>query len=256
MARILEGKIALVTGASRGIGKAIALAFAKEGALVGVHYVHHKSKAQETVDKIETGGGQAFILEADLSSLVGVDALISQMDKMLLQRTGATAFDILVNNAAIAPQAHIEDTDETLFDEIFAVNVKSPFFLVQKVLPRLRDNGRIINLSSCVTRLAYPVEAAYSMSKGAIDVMSLFLAKQLGARGITVNSLAPGVIDTDMNAHILRNAEGRAFAASLSAFNRVGEVDDVADIATFLASPSSRWMTGHYLDATGGTLVD
>lgn len=117
-------------------------------------------------------------------------------------------------------------------------------------------SAEIINLSSCVTRYAYPVEAAYSLSKGAIDVFSLMLAKQLGSRGITVNSLAPGVIDADMNAYMLSTEEGRAFAASLSVFNRVGMPEDVADIAAFLASPDSRSMTGQYVDATGGTLVN
>jgi len=252
---ILKGKVALVTGASRGIGKAIALRLAREGATVAVHYALNELGAYETVAEIKRGGADGFIVGADLRTLDGVEKLFGDLDAELLRRTGSTGIDILVNNAGIAPQASLEDTDEALFDEIFSLNVKAPFFIVQKTLPRIRDHGRIINLSSCLTRFAYPVEAAYSLSKGAIDVLSLLLAKQLGPRGITVNALAPGVIDTDMNAYMLGNPEGRAFAASLSVFNRVGMPTDVADIAAFLASPDSRWLTGQYVDATGGTLV-
>jgi 3-oxoacyl-[acyl-carrier protein] reductase len=252
---ILTGKVALVTGASRGIGKAIAIRLARDGATIAVHYALNELAARETVAEIKRGGADGFIVGADLRTLDGVSRLFSELDEELLRRTGSTAIDILVNNAGIAPHGGLEDTDEALFDEIFSLNVKAPFFIVQKALPRIRDHGRIINLSSCLTRFAYPVEAAYSLSKGAIDVFSLLLAKQLGSRGITVNALAPGVIDTDMNAYMLGNPEGRAFAASLSVFNRVGMPSDVADIAAFLASPDSRWLTGQYVDATGGTLV-
>lgn len=251
----MKGKVALVTGASRGIGKAIALRLAREGATVAVHYALNESGAYETVAEIRRIGADGFTVGADLRTLDGVEKLFGDLDAELLRRTGSTGIDILVNNAGIAPQASLEDTDEALFDEIFSLNVKAPFFIVQKTLSRIRDHGRIINLSSCLTRFAYPVEAAYSLSKGAIDVLSLLLAKQLGPRGITVNALAPGVIDTDMNAYMLSNPEGRAFAASLSVFNRVGMPTDVADIAAFLASPDSRWLTGQYVDATGGTLV-
>lgn len=252
---ILKGKVAVVTGGSRGIGKAIALRLARDGATVAVHYALNELAARETVADIKRGGADGFIVSADLRTLDGVKKLFSDLDAELLRRTGSTGIDILVNNAGIAPQARLEDTDESLFDEIFSLNVKAPFFIVQKALSRIRDHGRIINLSSCVTRFAYPVEAAYSLSKGAIDVLSLLLAKQLGPRGITVNALVPGVIDTDMTADLLGNPEGRAFVASLSVFSRVGMAADVADIAAFLASPDSRWMTGQYVDATGGTLV-
>jgi NAD(P)-dependent dehydrogenase (short-subunit alcohol dehydrogenase family) len=251
----LRDKVALVTGASRGIGKAIAIALGRQGATVLVHYHRGEAAARGVVDEIMRHDGRAFSVRADLRTLTGVDALFTAIDGRLSGMGVESRLDILVNNAAIAPQATIAETDEALFDEIFALNVKAPFFIVQKAMPRLRDGARIINLSSCVTRLAYPVEAPYAMSKGAIDVFSLLLAKELGPRGITANALAPGVIDTDMNSHILSSAEGREFAASLSVFNRVGQVDDVAQIAAFLAGPDSGWMTGHYVDATGGTLA-
>lgn len=251
----LRDKVALVTGASRGIGRAIAERLGRDGALIVIHYFENEQGALQARSEIERSGGQAFVVRADLRDPLAIAPLFAELDRELHARTGVAQFDILVNNAAIAPQAQIEATTETLFDEIFALNVKAPFFITQASMARLRDGGRIINLSSCVTRLGYPVEAAYSMSKGAIDVLSLLLAKQLGPRGITVNALAPGVIDTAMNAHILNAPEGRAFAASLSVFNRVGEPEDVADIAAFLASADSRWITGQYVDATGGTLV-
>ena len=251
----LAGKIALVTGASRGIGRAIAMRLARDGALVAVHYAANEAAARATVAAIEQDGGQAFALSADLRTLDGVDRLVDALDAALTRRTGTAAFDILVNNAAIGLLVPLAETSEELFDEICALNVKAPFFLLQRALPRLRDGGRVINLSSCITRMALPTAAAYAVSKGAIDVLSLQAAKALAPRGITVNALAPGVTETDMTAGMLGNADGRAYAAGLSMFNRVGRPEDVADIAAFLAGPGSRWLTGHYVDATGGTLA-
>jgi 3-oxoacyl-[acyl-carrier protein] reductase len=131
--------------------------------------------------------------------------------------------------------------------------VKVPFFLTQKALPRLRDGGRIINISSGVTRIAFPHKAAYAMTKGALNVMTPNLAKQLGPRGITVNSLAPGIIDTDLSAELFSTADTRKAAASLSTLGRIGRPDDIADAAAFLASNDARWITGQYVDATGGS---
>lgn len=250
----LAGKIALVTGASRGIGRAIAIRLARDGALVAVHYAANEGAARATVAAIEQEGGSAFTLSADLRTLGGVDRLVATLDAELTRRTGAAAFDILVNNAAIGLLVTLDETSEAVFDEIFALNVKAPFFLLQRALPRLRDGGRVINLSSCITRMAIPTGAAYAVSKGAIDVLSLQAAKALAPRGITVNALAPGVTETDMTAGMLASADGRAYAAGLSMFNRVGRPEDVADIAAFLAGPGSRWLSGHYVDASGGTL--
>jgi len=200
---------------------------------------------------VSAAGAVAFPLGADLSTLAEIEHLFRELERELRQRTESAKLDILVNNAGIAPQASVEETSEAIFDQVFALNVKAPFFIMQKALPMLRDGARIINLSSALTRFAYPVEAACSMSKGAIEVMSLLLAKQLGSRGITVNSMAPGVIDTEMNARLLASPQGRDFAASLSVFNRVRSVDDVADVAAFLASSESRWITGQRIDVSG-----
>lgn len=251
--QLLKNKVALVTGASRGIGRAIALRLAQDGALVAVHYGRNADAANTVVQQIEANGGAAFSVQAELGTLANVYALYEALDAALNQQTGTNQFDILVNNAGIAPRVTIEETTEAIFDELIAVNVKAPFFLIQQALPRLRDGGRIINLSSGVTRIAFPDVAAYSLTKGAINTLTLLLAKQLGVRNITVNSLAPGIIDTEMNADVLSDEASQKFAASLSALGRVGQPSDVADAAAFLASSDSRWVTGQYLDVTGGS---
>ncbi|KIL42221.1 short-chain dehydrogenase [Gordoniibacillus kamchatkensis] len=251
----LKGKVALVTGASRGIGRAIARRLAQDGALVAVHYGANRGAAEETVRSVENSGGEAFAIGAELAAPSGVQALFEILDAELRQRTGGTGFDILVNNAGIGQYSTIEDITEDSFNEVMAINVKAPLFLIQQALRRMRDGGRIINISSATTRIAFPNVLAYSMTKGAVNTLTLTLAKQLGARGITVNAILPGIIDTDMNAATLQDPEGRKFAAGLSVFGRWGETGDVADIAAFLASPDSRWMTGQLLDASGGTAL-
>jgi len=253
MSKSLEGKVALVTGGSRGIGRSIALRLGRDGALVAVHYARDQGAALSTVKEIEDAGGSAFPIGTILGSFTSVEKLFELLDSELVKRTGGTQFDILVNNAGIAPDSSVEDASEAVFDDVFALNVKVPFFIAQKALPRLRDGGRIINISSAVTRIAFPGRTAYAMTKGALNVLTLNLAKQLGPRGITVNSLAPGVIDTDMTAEFLSNIDTRKWAASLSTLGRVGRPDDIADAAAFLASNDARWITGQYVDATGGS---
>ncbi|SEK39508.1 Enoyl-(Acyl carrier protein) reductase [Paenibacillus sp. OK003] len=147
----------------------------------------------------------------------------------------------------------IEETTEASYEEVMNLNVKAPLFVTQQALSRINDGGRIINISSFVTRVASPGVFTYSMSKGAIDTFTLLLAKQLGSRNITVNAIQPGIINTEMNAGTLQNTKGQKYAAGLSAFGRWGEPEDIADIAAFLASPDSRWVTGQLLDASGGS---
>ncbi len=148
---------------------------------------------------------------------------------------------------------NIEETTEEAFDEIMAINVKAPFFLIQQALPLLREEGRIINLSSAVTRIAIPDVTVYSMTKGTINTLTHTLAKQLGPRGITINAIQPGFVATDMNAALLQDPGARKFGADFSIFGRWGQPEDVADVAAFLASPDSRWVTGQLIDASGGS---
>ncbi|MEC0179990.1 SDR family oxidoreductase [Paenibacillus peoriae] len=249
----LEGKIALVTGASRGIGRSIALRLAQEGAVVAVHYGRRQHEAEEVVHKIEQSGGNAFTIGADISTLDGIHDLYASLDEALEERTGDHRLDILVNNAGIGQIVTLEETTEASFDEVMNINVKALLFVTQQALPRLRDGGRIINISSFVTRVASPSVFAYSMSKGAVDTLTRVLALQLGSRNITVNAIQPGIINTEMNDSTLKDPDGQKFAAGLSTFKRWGEPNDVADIAAFLASSDSRWVTSQLIDASGGS---
>lgn len=249
----LKGKAALVTGASRGIGRAIALRLAQEGALVAVHYGTNREAAEEVVREIEQNGGAAFALGQELEQAYDIHALYESLDEALTTLTGNNRFDILVNNAGIGLPASIEETTEEAFDELMTINVKAPFFLIQQALPRLRDEGRIINLSSAVTRISLPGIPAYTITKGAMNSLTLSLANQLGPRGITINAIQPGFVATDMNAGMLREPALRQFGADYSIFGRWGEPADIADVAAFLASPESRWITGQCIDASGGS---
>ncbi|WP_159881926.1 SDR family oxidoreductase [Paenibacillus puerhi] len=249
----LNGKIALVTGASRGIGRGIALRLAQEGAVVAVHYGRRQQEAEGVVRTIEQHGGAAFTLGADLSTVNGTHELFALLDEALQERTGDNRFDILVNNAGIGQMMTLEETTEASFDEVMNINVKALLFVTQQALPRLKDGGRLINISSLVTRAASPSVFTYSLSKGAVDTLTRTLAQQLGSRQITVNAISPGIINTEMNAGTLQDPAGRDYAAGLSTFKRWGEPEDVADIAAFLASSDSRWVTGQLLDASGGS---
>ncbi|SFI50472.1 NAD(P)-dependent dehydrogenase, short-chain alcohol dehydrogenase family [Paenibacillus sp. UNC496MF] len=249
----LEGKIAVVTGASRGIGRAVALRLAKEGALTAVHYGRNRERAEAVVREIEQEGGSAFAIGAELRSAEGALRLCEAMDKALAARTDDVRFDILVNNAGIGLPAAIGDTTEAAFDELMAVNAKAPFFLIRQALPRLRNGGRIVNLSSAVTRISLPAVPAYSMTKGAVNALTLALANQLAPRGITINAVQPGFVATDMNAGMLQDPEAERFGAGYAAFGRWGQPEDVADVVAFLASPDSRWVTGQLIDASGGS---
>jgi 3-oxoacyl-[acyl-carrier protein] reductase len=251
---VLTGKVALVTGASRGIGRAIAQRLGRDGALVAVHYGSNALGAAETVKTITDAGGQAFSVEARLdSSMDELDRLFAVLDKLLIERTGEARFDILVNNAGVDRTGHIQEMTPEVFEEVFHTNVRGPFFLTQRALSRIRDNGRIINLSSTLVRAVRPIKIVYTMTKGAIEKFTMVLAQQLGQRGITVNSVAPGAVATDMIAQALQsNQNAVAEIAGLTALGRIGETRDIADIVAWLASDDARWITGNHIDASGG----
>lgn len=254
MSAKLSRKVALITGSSRGIGRAVALAFAREGAtLIGVHYGSNADAARTTVREIEDLGSQAVAIKSDLSrGKEATDRIWEQFKAAAMAATGEPRLDILVNNAGVAPAMSLSQTSESAFDEVLTVNFKAPFFLIQAVADHIRDNGRIINVSTGLTRVAAPTHPAYAASKGAVETLTLALAPEFGPRGVTVNTVMPGVTETDMNAAWITVPEARAGAEATSVFSRVGQPADVADVITFLASNEARWTTGQVIDATGG----
>ncbi|WP_371578363.1 SDR family oxidoreductase [Streptomyces sp. NBC_01314] len=249
----LTGKTALVTGSSRGIGRATAVRLAREGALVAVHYATNKDAADDTVAAIEKDGGSAFAVRAELGTPGDVHELFLGLEAGLKERRGDSELNILVNNAGEMGGVAVEDTTPEQFDRLVAVNAKAPFFLIQRALRNMPDGGRVINISSGLTHVANPDEIAYAMTKGAVEQLALHFAKYLGPRGITVNSVAPGI--TRNSNPVFGIPEAVEQMAGLSAFNRVGEPEDVADVVAFLAGEDARWVTGAFVDATGGTLL-
>jgi len=257
MVKKLADKTALITGSSRGIGRAVALAFANEGAaLIGVHYTANLEAAKATVGDIEALGVKAVAVKADLrQGKQAADSLWAQFSDASRAHTGAAVLDILVNNAGIAPAVPLKQTSEAVFDEVMTINYKAPFFLIQAVAGHIRDNGRIINVSTGFTRIAAPTHPAYAASKGALETLTLAIAPEFAVRGITVNAVMPGVTETDMNSEWLASPDARAGAEALSVFSRVGRADDIADVIAFLASNDARWTTGQIIDATGGARI-
>ena len=247
----LAGRSALVTGASRGIGRAIAVRLAADGATVAVHYNASTVQADSVIAQITEAGGAAFALQADLSDSRGASALSVALTEELSRRFGAPTFDILVNNAGVGKRATIENISEDDFDRILQVNLKSPFFLIKTLLPNLREGGRIINVSSMGTRAAYPDMAAYAPAKAGLEALTRLLAVHAGHRGITVNSVRPGATATDMNKGASDPEVSRRVAETI-ALHRVGQPDDIARVVAFLASPDAGWITGQQIDASGG----
>jgi 3-oxoacyl-[acyl-carrier protein] reductase len=248
-------KVAVITGSSRGLGAAAAKRLARDGFFVVLNYVKSKESGEGVLDNIRQSGGKGALVQGDVSTLAGISSFFTGVDAALAASGLPASFDVLVANAGVLISKPFAETTEADFDSLFDTNVKGVFFLVQKALPRLRDNGRIITLSSGLSRFANPMFTAYSATKGAIDVMTRVLAQELGARGITVNAIAPGAIDTDMNASWLRSDAGRAMLLGRQAIKRIGEPPDIADAIAFLAGPDSRWITAQRIEASGGSTL-
>ncbi|GAB2587883.1 SDR family oxidoreductase [Streptomyces capparidis] len=246
-----EGKTALVTGGSRGIGRAISRRLAREGALVAVHYGHDRTAAERTVKEIEGDGGRAFPVHAELGVPGDADTLWSAFDAALAEQDAPAGLDILVNNAGITLPRPLAQVTEADYDRVFAINTKAPFFIIQRGLDRLRDGGRIVNISSVATRVAFPPIVSYTMTKAALDYLTLSLAQELGPRGITVNAVAPGYTETEINP-TLAVPEIRRRYSEASVFGRLGDPVDIADVVSFVASDDARWVTGQWIDASGG----
>jgi 3-oxoacyl-[acyl-carrier protein] reductase len=247
----LTGRTALVTGASRGIGRSIAERLAADGALVAVHYGSNEAAARETVGAIQDAGGRAFAVRAELGVPGDVDTLVAGLQEGLAGR----ALDVLVNNAGMTGYAAtIEDATAEDFDRMFAVNVRAPLFLIQRALPLMRDGGRIVNISSGVTWFATP-EIVYGMTKGALNVLTRSLAHTHGSRGITVNSVSPGITETDMNGWLSASPDAARQVAGMIALGRHGQPADIADAVAFFASDDGRWVTGQTLEVNGGLFL-
>jgi 3-oxoacyl-[acyl-carrier protein] reductase len=243
----LKGKTALVTGASRGIGRATARALATAGARVIVHYGRAGDEAQSLVSEVRAAGGRADAIASDLAEPGGAHTLAAKVRDLVGGR-----LDIVVANAGVSKAATIEETTVEDFDRLFAVNVRAPFFLVQQLLPILGEKASVIFVSSLVARAAVGNLPAYAATKGAIDTLVKHFAAALAPRGVRVNAVAPGVIETDMS-NFAHTVEGRQFTLGVQALQRIGQPDDVADVIAFLASDSSRWITGDTIRVDGGS---
>ncbi|MCO8277371.1 SDR family oxidoreductase [Actinoplanes sp. TRM 88003] len=255
MSAALQGKVAVVTGGSHGIGRATAERFARDGAIVAVGYGHDEVAARDTVERIGKDGGRAFAVHTELGTPGDAERFWAAFDEAGREFVADGKIDILVHNAAKGSFARLADLPEEEFDQVMAVNVKAPFFLTKLALPRLRDNGRIINLASLAATVGSPELLAYGVSKAALNTFTLDLALDLGPRGITVNSVAPGIVMTRNSQYLRDNPELAAQQADRVALGRLGEAEDVADIIAFLASDQGRWVTGQVIDASGGTAL-
>jgi 3-oxoacyl-[acyl-carrier protein] reductase len=243
----LSGKTALVTGASRGIGRASALALAEAGAQVLVHYGRNAAEANAVVEEIRDAGGRAEALAADLAAPDGPHKLAAEVRRIVGAR-----LDILVANAGVGNAASIEDYTVEDFDTLFAVNVRAPFFLVQQLLPILGEGSSVILVSSLAAHASVGQLSAYAATKGAVDTLVKHFAAALGERGVRVNAVAPGVVETDMSS-FARTDAGRDFTLSIQALKRVAQPDDIADVIAFLASDAARWITGDTVRVDGGS---
>src|ERR1700684_1655351 len=243
----LSGKTALVTGASRGMGRAGALALARAGAQVLVHYGRGAVEAEGVVNEIRKAGGRADVIAADLATPDGAHKLAKQVRSIVGDR-----LDILVANAGVSKAATIEDTTIEDFDKLFAVNVRAPFFLVQQLLPILAKGSCIVLMSSLAARGVAGTIPAYAATKGAIDTLVRHFASLLAARGIRVNAVAPGGVETDMSS-FLKTEAGRELVLGIQALKRLAQPDDIGSVVAFLASDEARWITGDTIRVDGGS---
>jgi len=246
-------KIALVTGGSRGLGRDMALSIAKKGIDVVLTYNSNKKEADEVVAQIQSLGQNAVAFQLDTSNIKSFDDFLKQVGTYLTETTGAAKFDFLINNAGTALYASFAETTEEQFDTALNIHFKGVFFLTQKSLPFINDGGRIINISTGLARFSFPGSSAYASMKGAVEVLTRYLAKELGARGIAANVVAPGAIATDFGGgHVRDSKEISAQVAGFTALGRVGLPDDIGGVVAFLCSEDAKWINGQRIEVSGG----
>ena len=248
-----KSKIALVTGGSRGLGKNIAIALAKKGVDVILTYNSKAEEAQAVATEIEQAGQKAAALQLNTGDVKTFDNFFVQVRALLKDKFGTDRFDFLINNAGIGHQAPIAETTEENFDLLMNIHFKGVFFLTQKALPVINDGGRIINLSTGLARFSMPGYAAYASMKGAVETLSRYMAKELGSRGIAVNVVAPGAIETDFGGGMVRDNEHiNKHIAGLTALGRVGLPYDIGGVVAFLCSDDARWINAQRIEVSGG----
>lgn len=248
--------IALITGGSRGLGKSMALHVAARGVDVLLTYRSNRKEAEAVVAEIEKSGRRAAALQLDVGVASSFGAFVEQVRVVLKNQWQREHFNFLVNNAGIGIHAAFVETTEAQFDELVNIQLKGPFFLTQKLLPLLADGGRIVNISSGLARFALPGYSAYAAMKGAMEVLTRYQAKELGGRGIAVNIVAPGAIETDFGGGAVRdNKQLNDFVASQTALGRVGLPDDIGGVVASLLSPENRWINAQRIEASGGMFL-
>jgi NAD(P)-dependent dehydrogenase (short-subunit alcohol dehydrogenase family) len=246
-------KIAIVTGASRGLGRNTALSIARHGSDVIVTYQSRGEDAEAVVAEIKALGRKAIALQLDTGKIAGFAPFAEQLQKALREIWQRETFDHLVNNAGHGDYALIEQTSEEQFDGLVNVHFKGVFFLTQTLLPLIANGGRIINLSSGLTRVSFPGYAAYAAVKGAVEILSVYMAKELGGRGIAVNTVAPGAIETDFGGGAVRdNSEVNKLFADMTALGRTGLPDDIGPMIASLLSEDNRWVNAQRIEVSGG----
>jgi len=251
-----NNKIALLTGGSRGLGKNMALNLAKKGIDVILTYISKKDEAEAVVAEIEKAGQKAVALQLNTGDAKSFDIFFGEVKTALKNTFNADRFDFLINNAGIGIHASFAETKEEDFDLLFNIHLKGVFFLTQKALPLINDGGRIINLSSGLARFSFPGYAAYAAMKGGIEVLTRYLAKELGARGIAVNVVAPGAIETDFGGGAVRDMpELNKQIAGATALGRVGLPDDIGSVVAFLCTEDAKWVNAQRIEVSGGMML-
>ena len=249
----MKNKIAIVTGGSRGLGKDMALSLAKKNIDVILTYNTNEAMALDTVKEIEAHGSKAAIAHLNMSEFKSLDAFVKNVEVLLSTKFNATHFDFLINNAGMGKTLPFVEVTEDVFDDFLNVHFKSVYFLTQKLLKQMNDGGSIINISSGTTRFSNPGYSVYASMKGAMEILTKYLAKELGNRGIRSNIVAPGPVETDFNnAAIRNNPQFKTMLGNMSPLGRVGAADDLGGVIAFLCSDDAKWINGQRFEVSGG----